>query len=154
MTKFKGENLILTFCYFYYKIFLVMERNEMIDILKGMLPTLDEAKTLCDVFDRFRNNSYTNDEEYSKDIVYLYDLARKLHESGNTSLEESYSIYSAILAADKIDFVETDEPLLPMTLDEHPVESENIVEVKPVKIKHKRKSKNDDGIVDISDITL
>ena len=140
-----------------------MERNEMIDILngmcerclmKGMLPTLDEAKTLCDVFDRFRNNSYTNDEEYSKDIVYLYDLARKLHESGNTSLEESYSIYSAILAADKIDFVETDESLLPMSLDDHPVESENIVEVKPVKIKHKRKSKNDDGIVDISDITL
>ena len=140
-----------------------MERNEMIDILngmcerclmKGMLPTLDEAKTLCDVFDRFRNNGYTNDEEYSKDIVYLYDLARKLHESGNTSLEESYSIYSAILAADKIDFVETDEPLLPMTLDEHPVESENIVEVKPVKNKHKRKSKYDDGVVDISDITL
>ena len=31
---------------------------------------------------------------------------------------------------------------------------ENIVAVKPVKIKHKRKSKNDDGIVDISDITL
>ena len=163
MTKFKGENLILTFCYFYYKIFLVMERNEMIDILngmcerclmKGMLPTLDEAKTLCDVFDRFRNNSYTNDEEYSKDIVYLYDLARKLHESGNTSLEESYSIYSAILAADKIDFVETDESLLSMTLDEHPIESENIVEVKPVKNKHKRKSKDDDGVVDISDITL
>ena len=73
-----------------------MERNEMIDILngmcerclmKGMLSTLDEAKTLCDVFDRFRNNSYTNDEEYSKDIVHLYNLARKLHESGNTSLE-------------------------------------------------------------------
>ena len=138
-----------------------MERNEMIDILNGMcerclmngmLPTLDEVKTLCDVFDRFRNNSYTNDEEYSSDIVYFYDLARKLHESGNTSLEESYSIYSAILAADKIDFVETDEPLLPMSLDEHPVESENIVKVKPVKIK-RSKNKKDEGVVDITEIT-
>lgn len=140
-----------------------MEKNEMIDILngmcerclmKGIIPTLDEAKTLCDVFDRFRNNRYTNDEEYSRDIVYLYNLAGKLHDSGNTSLEESYSIYSAILAADKIDFVETDEPLLPMTLVEHPVESENIVEAKPVKNKRNRKSKDDDGVVDISDITL
>ena len=138
-----------------------MKRNEMIDILNGMcerclmngmLPTLDEAKTLYDVFDRFRNNRYTNDEEYSSDIVYLYNLAMKLHESGNTSLEESYSIYSAILAADKIDFVETDEPLLAMTLDEHPVESENIVEIKPVKIKRSKKKK-DEGVVDISEIT-
>lgn len=138
-----------------------MERNEMIDILNGMcerclmngiLPTLNEAKTLCEVFDRFRNNGYTNDEEYSSDIVYLYDLARKLHESGNTSLEESYSIYSAILAADKIDFVEIDEPLLPMTLEEHPVESENIVEVKPVKNKRGKK-KEDDGVVHITEIT-
>ena len=138
-----------------------MKRNEMIDILNGMcerclmngmLPTLDEAKTLYDVFDRFRNNRYTNDEEYSSDIVYLYNLAMKLHESGNTSLEESYSIYSAILAADKIDFVETDEPLLTMTLDEHPVESENIVEIKPVKIKRSKKKK-DEGVVDISEIT-
>lgn len=140
-----------------------MERNEMIDILNGMcerclmtgmLATLDEAKTLCDVFDRFRNNRYTNDEEYSSDIVYLYNLAGKLHESGNTSLEESYSIYSAILAADKIDFVETDEPLLTMTLDEHPVETENIVEVKPVKIKRSKKSKKEDCVIDISDISL
>lgn len=123
-------------------------------LMKGIIPTLDEAKTLCDVFDRFRNNRYTNDEEYSRDIVYLYNLAGKLHDSGNTSLEESYSIYSAILAADKIDFVETDEPLLPMTLVEHPVESENIVEAKPVKNKRNRKSKDDDGVVDISDITL
>lgn len=138
-----------------------MERNEMIDILNGMcerclmngmLPTLDEAKTLCDVFDRFRNINYSNDEEYSSDILYLYGLARKLHESGNTSLEESYSIYSAILAADKIDFVETDEPLLAMTLDEHPVESENIVEVKPVKDKRSKK-KGDEGVVDITEIT-
>jgi hypothetical protein len=140
-----------------------MERNEMIDILNGMcerclmngmLPTLDEAKILCDVFDRFRNSNYSNDEEYSSDIVYLYGLARKLHESGNTSLEESYSIYSAILAADKIDFVETDEPLLAMTLDEHPVETENVVEVKPVKIKRSKKSKKEDGVIDISDITF
>ena len=138
-----------------------MERNEIIDVLngmcerclmKGIISTLDEAKTLCEVFDRFRNNSYTNDEEYSSDIVYLYNLAGKLHESGNTSLEESYSIYSAILAADKIDFVETDEPLLAMALDEHPVESENIVEVKPVKDKRSKK-KGDEGVVDITEIT-
>lgn len=139
-----------------------MERNEIIDVLNGMcerclmrgiISTLDEAKTLCEVFDRFRNNSYTNDEEYSSDIVYLYNLAGKLHESGNTSLEESYSIYSAILAADKIDFVETDEPLLAMTLDEHSVESETIVEVKPVKIKRSKK-KEDEGVVDISEIAV
>lgn len=139
-----------------------MERNEMIDILNGMcerclmngmLQTLDEAKILCDVFDRFRNNGYTNDEEYSRDIVYLYNLARKLHESGNTSLEESYSIYSAILDADKIDFVEIDEQPLPMTLDEHPVETENVVEINPVKIKRSKK-KVDEGVVDISDIVV
>lgn len=122
-------------------------------LMNGMLQTLDEAKILCDVFDRFRNNGYTNDEEYSSDIVYLYDLARKLHESGNTSLEESYSIYSAILAADKIDFVETVEPFLPTTLDEHPVETENVVEIKPVKIKRGKK-KVDEGVVDISDIVV
>ena len=139
-----------------------MERNEIIDVLngmcerclmKGIISTLDEAKTLCEAFDRFRNNSYINDEEYSSDIVYLYNLAGKLHESGNTSLEESYSIYSAILAADKIDFVETDEPLLAMTLDEHSVESETIVEVKPVKIKRSKK-KEDEGVVDISEMTV
>lgn len=128
-----------------------MERIEMIDILNGMcerclmngiLPTLDEAKTLCDVFDRFRNNSYTNDEEYSRDIFYLYKLAVKLHESGNTSLEESYSIYNAILTADKIDFVETDISI-----------KEEIVKIEPVKIKKTKKQKEDDGVVDISDIT-
>lgn len=93
-----------------------MERNEMINILngmcerclvKGMLPTLMEAKTLCDTFDRFRNNNYTDDEEYSRDIFYLYNLATKLHENRCTSLEESYSIYNAILAADRVDFVES-----------------------------------------------
>ena len=119
-----------------------MERKEIIDVLngmcercliKGLIQSLDDARNLYDVFNRFRNNGYTKDEEYSRDIVYLYNLAVKLHDSGNTSLEESYSIYSAILTADRIDFVEIDEPLLEMTLDEHPVESENIVEAKPVK---------------------
>ena len=119
-----------------------MERKEIIDVLngmcercliKGLIQSLDDARNLYDVFNRFRNNGYTKDEEYSRDIVYLYNLAIKLHDSGYTSLEESYSIYSAILAADKIDFVEIDEPFLEMTLDEHPVESENIVETKPVK---------------------
>jgi hypothetical protein len=138
-----------------------MERNEMIDILKGMcerclvkgmFSTLNEVKTLCEVFNRFSNNIYTNDEEYSNDILYLYNLAVKLHVSGNTSLEESYSIYSAILAADKIDFVETNDLLSPMTIDEHPIESENIVEAKPVKNKRGKK-KEDVGVVDISDIT-
>lgn len=138
-----------------------MERNEMIDILKGMcerclvkgmFSTLNEVKTLCEVFNRFSNNIYTNDEEYSNDILYLYNLAVKLHVSGNTSLEESYSIYSAILAADKIDFVETNDLLSPMTIDEQPIESENIVEVKPVKNKRGKK-KEDVGVVDISDIT-
>ena len=113
-------------------------------LMKGMISTLNEAKTLCEVFDRFRNNGYKNDDEYSSDIVYLYNLARNLHASGNTSLEESYSIYNALLAADKIDFVETDEPN---------VKSENIVEVKPVKIKRGKK-KEDGDVVDISDIII
>ena len=139
-----------------------MNRSEMIDILNGMcgrclmngmVSTVDCAKELCEVFDRFCNNNYTNDDEYSNDILYLYNLATKLHNNRYTSLEESYSIYSAILAADKIDFVETDEPLLPMTLDEHPVESENIVEVKPIKIKRSKK-KEDEGVVDISEMTV
>ena len=128
-----------------------MERIEMIDILNGMserclmkgfLPTLNEARTLCDSFDRFRNNSYTNDEEYSRDILYFYNLATKLHESGNTSLEESYSIYKAILTADRIDFVETDIP----------VKEEEIIKIEPMKIK-KTKKKEDVSVVDISDIT-
>lgn len=92
-----------------------MDRNEIVDILNGMcerclirglISTLDDVKTLYDVFDRFRKNRYTNDVDYSNDIVYLYNLGVKLHESGNTSLEESYSIYSAILSADRVDFVE------------------------------------------------
>ena len=125
-----------------------MEKTKVINILNGMserclmrgiITTLADAKILCEVFDRFCNGSHINDEEYSSDIVYLYNLATKLHESGNTSLEESYSIYSAILAVDKIDFVET-------------VESENIVDVKPVKNKRSKKKK-DEGVVDITDIT-
>lgn len=93
-----------------------MERYEIIDILKGMcerclmkgiISNIDDAKILYEVFDRFRKSDYMNDKEYSDDILYLYNLAIKLHESGNTSLEESYSIYAAILTADKIDFIET-----------------------------------------------
>ena len=94
-------------------------------LMKGMISTLDEAKTLCDVFDRFRNNRYTNDVEYSGDIAYLYNLAVRLHDSGNTSIGESYSIYNALLTADRIDFVESD--------------ISNV--------------ENNDGVVDISDIT-
>jgi hypothetical protein len=101
-----------------------------------------EARTLCNTFDRFRNNSYTNDGEYSQDILYFYNLATRLHESGNTSLEESYSIYNAILTADRIDFVEIDIPI-----------KEEIVKIEPVKIKKTKKQKEDDGVVDISDIT-
>ena len=112
-------------------------------LMKGFLPTLNEARTLCDTFDRFRNNKYMNDEEYSRDIFYLYNLAVKLHESGNTSLEESYSIYNAILTADKVDFVETDIP----------VKDEKIIKIEPIKIKKTKKQKEDVGVVDIADIT-
>jgi flagellar motor component MotA len=94
-----------------------MERKEMITILngmcersliKGIITTLDDAKKICDVFDRFCKSNYKNDDEYSEDILYLYNLAIRLHNSGYTSLEESYSIYNAILAADSIDFIEID----------------------------------------------
>lgn len=112
-------------------------------LMKGIVPTLDDAKILYDTFDRFRNNRYMNDEEYTGDISYLYNLAMNLHESGNTTLGESYSIYAALLAADKIDFVETDMP----------IEEEIIVE--PVKIKRSKKVKTEEeGVVDISDITM
>jgi hypothetical protein len=130
-----------------------MERNEMIDILngmcerclmKGIITTLDDAKEICEVFDRFRNRKYTNDNEYSGDIVYLYNLATKLHVSGNTSLEESYSIYNAILSADNIDFVETSDVVV----------DDKVVEVKPSKIKKSKKSKENNGVIDISDITF
>jgi hypothetical protein len=107
-----------TFCYFYIKknIFKKMERNEIINILngmcercliKGLIQSLDDARKLYDAFDRFRNNGYVRDDEYSDDILYFYNLATELHKSGNTSLEESYSIYNAILSADRIEYVET-----------------------------------------------
>jgi hypothetical protein len=130
-----------------------MERNEIIDILKGMcerclikgiISTLNGAKEIHDVFDRFSTNNYKNDNEYSDDIFYLYNLAKILHESGNTSLEESYSIYNAILTADRIDFIETKEPV-----------TEEVIKVEPIKIKRSKKSnKTDDGVVDISNITV
>ena len=125
-----------------------MERSEMIDILngmcerclmKGLLPTLIEAKTLCDTFERFRNNNYINDEEYSKDVLYFYNLAIKLHDGGYTSLGESYSIYNAILSADSIDFVETNKHI------------EEVVIVESVKINRSNKSKENDSVVNISD---
>lgn len=129
-----------------------MERVEMIDILngmcerclmKGIVSTLDDAKILYDTFDRFRNNRYMNDDEYTGDISYLYNLAVKLHESGNTTLGESYSIYAALLAADEIDFVETNMPT-----------EEEIIKVESVKIKRSKKVKTEEeGVVDISDIT-
>ena len=96
-----------------------MERTAMIEVLngmcercliKGIISTLEDAKILYDTFNRFRNNDYTKDEEYSRDVLYLYNLAVNLHENRCTTLEESYSIYSAILAADKVEFV--DEELL------------------------------------------
>ena len=142
-----------------------MDRNEMLNILngmserclmRGMISTLDDAKLLCDTFDRFYNNDYTNDKEYSQDILYLYDLATKLHESGNTSLEESYSIYNAILSADKVDFVETDRHT-PVELEEDKdVDKESVVIVKPVKIKgnKSKKIKEDEGLVNISEINI
>lgn len=132
-----------------------MERKEMIDILngmcerclnKGIITTLNESKELCEVFDRFINNEYTNDEQYSGDILYLYNLATKLHQSGNTSLEESYSIYNAILTADRIDFVET-------VVNIEPVVIENVVEEKKVKSKRKKRNE-DDGVANIEDIII
>lgn len=97
-----------------------MEREEIVDIMngmcerilmKGMISTIDDAKELCEVFNRVCNNEYANDVEYSGDITYLYNLAVKLHDSGNTSLGESYSIYSAILAMDRLDFVTTEDKM-------------------------------------------
>ena len=112
-------------------------------LMKGLLPTLIEAKTLCDAFDRFRNNNYTGDEEYSRDVLYFYNLAIKLHDGGYTSLGESYSIYSAILNADNISFIEMN------------VSNVNeSVNVAPSKQKRGKKSKENDGIVNVSDIVI
>lgn len=138
-----------------------MDRKEMIDILngmcerclnKGIITTLNESKELCEVFDRFINNEYINDEQYSGDILYLYNLATKLHQSGNTSLEESYSIYSAILHADRIDFVETNDDIETI-VNIKPVVIENVVEEKKVKNKRNKKTK-EDGVVNIEDIVI
>ncbi len=124
-------------------------------LMKGLIQSLDDARKIYDVFDRFRNNGYVRDDEYSDDILYFYNLATKLHKSGNTSLEESYSIYNAILAADMIDFVETD-----VNSDIENISEENIVKVEPVKRKrskssHSEKVKFEDvGVIDISDISL
>ena len=125
-------------------------------LMRGMISTLDDAKLLCDTFDRFYNNDYTNDKEYSQDILYLYDLATKLHESGNTSLEESYSIYNAILSADKVDFVETDRHISVGLEEDKDVDKESVVIVKPVKIKgnKSKKTKDDEGLVNISEIDV
>ena len=132
-----------------------MNRSEMIDILNGMcgrclmngmVSTVDCAKELCEVFDRFCNNNYTNDDEYSNDILYLYNLATKLHNNRYTSLEESYSIYSAILHADKVDFVETDVEGVVET------DVEDVVKKEPVKLKRSKRSKVNDGVIEVSDI--
>ena len=152
-----------------------MERKEIIDtlngmcercLIKGLIQSLDDARKLYDVFDRFRNNGYVRDDEYSDDILYFYNLATELHKSGNTSLEESYSIYNAILAADMIDFVETgidadiehinEEKIIKV----EPVVIEKDVETEPVKVKRSKHSRSkkvkaeDVGIIDISDISL
>ena len=143
-----------------------MERVEIIDVLKGMcerclikgiISTLEGAKEIYDVFDRFSTNNYKNDGEYSDDILYLYNLAVKLHKSGNTLLEESYSIYNAILCADNVDFVETDKHNDDIT--QKPVELKSInddITQKPVKNKRSKKVKDEveTGVIDISDISI
>jgi hypothetical protein len=125
-----------------------MEREEIINVLngmcerclmKGIFSTLMEAKTLCDTFDRFKNNNFKNDEEYSATIVYFHNLAVKLHESGNTSLGESYSLYSAILAADSIDFVESGENIV-----------NDVIKIEPTKLKRSNRSKDND-VIDVTD---
>lgn len=143
-----------------------MERVEIIDVLKGMcerclikgiISTLEGAKEIYDVFDRFSTNNYKNDEEYSDDILYLYNLAVKLHKSGNTLLEESYSIYNAILCADNVDFVETDKYNDDIT--QKPVELKSTnddITQKSVKNKRSKKVKDEveTGVIDISDISI
>lgn len=145
-----------------------MERGEIIDVLKGMcerclikgiISTLEGAKEIYDVFDRFSTNNYKNDEEYSDDILYLYNLAVKLHKSGNTLLEESYSIYNAILCADNVDFVETDKHNDDSIITQKPVELKTInddITQKPVKNKRSKKLKVDveTSVIDISDISI
>ena len=146
--------------------YLDMERTEMIEVLngmcercliKGIISTLESAKEIYDVFDRFSTNNYKNDEEYSDDILYLYNLAVKLHKSGNTLLEESYSIYNAILCADNVDFVETDKHN--DDIIQKPVELKSTnddITQKTVKNKRSKKVKDEveHGVIDISDISI
>lgn len=98
-------------------------------LVKGLISTIEEAKTLCDAFDRFSNKKFEDDEEYSRYILYFYNLAIMLHDGGYTSLEESYSIYNAILSADRVDFVETNVD----------IKEDEVVKVEPVKIKRNKK---------------
>ena len=107
----------------------------------GFISTLEDAKILCEVFDRFRNINYTNDDEYSNDIMHFYNLAVSLHNNGHTTLEESYSIYNALLSADGVDFVEVNESV-----------DEETVKVEPVKIKRRDISKIENTENDISEI--
>ena len=88
-----------------------------------------------------RTNCY--EEELHEKADDLYDLAINLHGSGHTSLGESYSIYSALLEADKVDFVEINEPI-----------EEDIIVVEPVKLKRGTKNKSTEGVVNISDIVV
>jgi hypothetical protein len=127
-----------------------MERIEMLDVIKGMcerclvkglISTIEDAKILCEVFDRFRNINYTNDDEYSNDIMHFYNLAVSLHNNGHTTLEESYSIYNALLSADGVDFVEVNESV-----------DEETVKVEPIKIKRRDISKVENVEDDISEI--
>lgn len=102
-------------------------------LIRGLVSTLDEAKTLYEVFERFSERKYTNDEEYSADVLYLYNLGVKLHESRNTSLEESYSIYNAILCADRVDFIESKE-----IIETNEIVQEKVVKNEVVKVKRKK----------------
>lgn len=127
-----------------------MERIEMLDVIKGMcerclvkglISTIEDAKILCEVFDRFRNINYTNDDEYSNDIMHFYNLAVSLHNNGHTTLEESYSIYNALLSADGVDFVEVNESV-----------DEETVKVESIKIKRRDIPKVENAEDDISEI--
>ena len=80
-------------------------------LVKGLFSTMEDVKILCDNFDGFCNKKYTDDDEYSRYVLYFYNLAVLLHDKGYTSLEESYSIYNAILTADNVGFVEIDDDI-------------------------------------------
>ena len=139
-----------------------MEREEMLYILNGMcerslmnglIKTLEGAKTIYSVFNRFSSNNYINDKEYSDDILYFYNLAVELHTKGYTSLEESYSIYNAILCADRVDFVDTSNSVQ-FDIDDIEQDETEVIKGKPVKIKKNKKHVEDDVVIDISDIVV